>query len=58
MVKRPHGFAPLIGQCSWLLFTQGPGNLLPLGLVMFGVLFVPSIITARIDAFFRRTRAK
>jgi small-conductance mechanosensitive channel len=52
------GVAPLIGQFSWMLLTQGPGNLLPLGLVVFGVLSVPSIITAQIGAAFGSTRAK
>ena len=52
------GVAPLLGQFSWMLFTQGPGNLLPLGLVVFGVLAIPSIFTARIGAFFGGTRAK
>jgi hypothetical protein len=46
------GVAPLIGQFSWMLLTQGPGNLLPLGLVVFGILSVPSIMTAWIGAFF------
>jgi hypothetical protein len=41
-----------------MLFTQGPGNLLPLGLVVFGVLSVPSIMTARIGAFFGSKRAQ
>ena len=52
------GVAPLVGQFSWMLLTQGPGNLLPLGVVVFGVLSVPSIITARIGAFFGSKRAK
>jgi len=52
------GVAPLAGQFSWMLLTQGPGNLLPLGVVVFGVLSVPSIITARIGAFFGSKRAK
>jgi hypothetical protein len=52
------GVAPLVGQFSWMLFTQGPGNLLPLGLVMFGVLSIPSIMTARIGAFFGSKRAQ
>ena len=50
------GVAPLAGQFSWMLVTQGPGNLLPLGVVVFGVLSIPSIVTARIGAFFGRTR--
>jgi len=52
------GVAPLIGQFSWMLLTQRPGNLLPLGLVVFGVLSVPSIMTARIGAFIGSKRAE
>lgn len=44
------GIAPLVGQFVWMLLTQGPGNLLPLGVVVFGVLSAPSIMTARIGA--------
>ena len=47
------GIAPLIGQFLWMLCTQGPGNLLPLGIIVFGILSVPSIITAKIGAFIR-----
>ena len=50
------GIAPLAGQFFWMLFTQGPGNLLPLGVVVFGVLSVPSIMTAKFGAFFRSSR--
>ena len=52
------GVAPLVGQFSWMLLTQGPGNLLPLGVVVFGVLSVPPIMTARIGAFFGNKRLK
>jgi len=52
------GVAPLVGQFFWMLFTQGPGNLLPLGVVVFGMLSVPSIITARIGAFLGGRLAK
>ena len=51
------GVVPLIGQFFWMLLTQGPGNLLPLGVVVFGILSVPSIITAQIGAFFGNKRA-
>jgi len=51
------GILPLLGQFSWMLLTQGPGNLLPLGMIFFGILSVPSIIAARIGAFLRRKRA-
>ncbi|MBX3329681.1 MAG: hypothetical protein KF722_04710 [Nitrospira sp.] len=51
------GILPLLGQFSWMLLTQGPGNLLPLGMIFFGILSVPSIITARIGAFLGRKHA-
>ena len=44
------GVLPLVGQFAWMLLSQGPGNLLPLGMVVFGVLSVPSIVTARFGA--------
>ncbi|GMV50425.1 hypothetical protein FBQ96_10445 [Nitrospirales bacterium NOB] len=44
------GAAPLAGQGVWMLITQGPGNLFPLGIVMFGILALPSILTAKIGA--------
>ena len=45
------GVVPLVGQLLWMLLTQGIGNLLPLGIVVFAVLSVPSIVAARIGAF-------
>jgi hypothetical protein len=50
------GVLPLAGQFVWLLLSQGPGNLLPLGIVAFAVLSIPSIITAWIGAFIARRR--
>jgi hypothetical protein len=47
------GIAPLIGQFAWVLVTQGPGNLLPLGVVVFGILSLPSILTAKLGAWIR-----
>jgi len=44
------GVAPLAGQFTWMLVTQGPGNLLPLGVIAFGVMAIPSIITAWLGA--------
>lgn len=44
------GVAPLAGQFVWMLLSQGPGNLLPLGVIVFGILAIPSIITARLGA--------
>jgi hypothetical protein len=51
------GITPTAGQFLWMLVSQGPGNLLPLGIVAFGVLSVPSIITASIGCYFGRKRA-
>lgn len=51
------GVLPLAGQFVWMLLSQGPGNLLPLGVVVFGVLSVPAIVAARIAASFATKRA-
>ena len=51
------GITPLAGQFLWMLFTQGPGNLLPLGVIVFGVLSAPSILTAKLGAFVRSRNA-
>ena len=45
------GVAPLAGQFVWMILTQGPGNLLPLGVLVFGVFSVPPVIAAQIGAF-------
>src|SRR5262245_27155740 len=45
------GAAPLAGQFVWMLVTQGPGNLLPLGIVVFGILAIPSMLAAKLGAF-------
>ncbi|MBX3122125.1 MAG: hypothetical protein KF854_03550 [Nitrospira sp.] len=45
------GAAPVAGQALVMLLTQSPGNLLPLGIVMFGVLALPSIVTAKMGAY-------
>jgi hypothetical protein len=47
------GVAPLAGQFFWMLGTQGPGNLLPLGVIVFGLLSTPSVLTAKLGAFVR-----
>jgi hypothetical protein len=33
-----------------MLVTEGPGNLLPLGVIAFGILAIPSMITAWLGA--------
>jgi hypothetical protein len=45
------GVLPLFGQFVWMLLSPGPGNLLPLGVIVFGAVSVPPIIAARVGAF-------
>jgi hypothetical protein len=52
------GVLPLAGQFAWMLVTAGPGNVLPLGVIMFGILSVPSVITAWLGAAIARKSAK
>ncbi len=52
------GVAPFMGQFVWMLVANGPGNLLPLGVVVFGVLSLPSMLTARIGAYVATKSAK
>lgn len=52
------GVLPIAGQFVWMLVSQGPGNLLPAGLIVFGVLSVPSSIAAAIGAFVARKAGK
>ena len=49
---------PLAAQAVWMFITQGVGNLAPLGIVFFGILAIPLLISARIGAFFGKRRAK
>jgi hypothetical protein len=37
-----------------MLTTEGLGNIWPLGLIIGGILAVPTILTARLGAFLRR----
>ena len=39
-----------------MLLSQGPGNLLPLGVILFGVFSFPSVLAVRIVAFFGKKR--
>ena len=50
------GVAPFAGQFVWLLLSQGPGNLLPLGIFAFAVISVPAIVAAKIGAYFGSRR--
>lgn len=52
------GVLPIAGQFVCMLLTQGPGNLLPLGILVFGVLSVPSIIAAGVGALIATKRAR
>ena len=48
------GVLPSAGQFVWMLLYQGPGNLLPLGVIVFAVFSIPFIIAALIGAFISR----
>jgi hypothetical protein len=50
------GIVPLSGQCVWMLLTQGVGNLLPLGLIVFGLFAIPPVMTAKLGAAIGRRR--
>lgn len=52
------GIAPMVGQAAWMLLSQGAGNLLPLGLVVFAMLSIPSIVTARLGATLARWKVR
>jgi hypothetical protein len=45
------GALPFAGQFVAMLAMAGVGSLLPLGVIMFGVLSIPAILTARLGAF-------
>ena len=47
------GLAPLAGQFFAMLLMVGPGSLLPLGIIVFGVLAIPPMIVARLGAYLR-----
>lgn len=50
------GLAPFAGQFLWLLLTQGPGNLLPLGIIAFSVVSLPAVVAARVGAYVANRR--
>jgi hypothetical protein len=47
---------PMAGQAVWVLLSQGFGNLMPLGLVVFAFLSLPLVLFARIGAAIGRRR--
>jgi hypothetical protein len=51
------GVLPFVGQFATMLIGQGPGNLLPLGIVAFGIFSLPAVFAARVGAFFGVRRA-
>lgn len=52
------GLAPLAGQFFAMLLMVGPGNLLPLGVIVFGVLAIPPMIVARLAAYVQSRLAR
>ena len=47
------GAAPMAGQFFAMLLMVGWGNLLPLGIIVFGVLAIPPMMVARLGAYLR-----
>lgn len=52
------GILPLAGQLLWMLISQGPGNLLPLGVIVFGIFSIPSVVTARLGSSIATKRTR
>jgi hypothetical protein len=52
------GVAPFVGQFLWMLVSQGPGNLLPLGMAVFAVFCLPAVFLARVGASIATRRAR
>jgi hypothetical protein len=52
------GVLPIVGQFAWMLLSQGLGNLLPLGIIVFGVLSLPSIVAALVGASIATRKAR
>jgi hypothetical protein len=48
------GVLPSARQFFWMLLSQKPGNLLPLGIVVFVVISIPPVIAARAGAWLAR----
>ena len=52
------GVLPMAGQLVWMVLSQGVGNMLPLGVIVFGILSIPPVIAAWIGAFVATRRRK
>ena len=52
------GVLPMAGQLAWMVLSQGVGNMLPLGLIVFAILSIPPVIAAWIGAFVATRRRK
>jgi len=50
------GAWPFAGQFLAMLAMAGVGSLLPLGIIMFGILSIPAMLTARLGAFIASKR--
>ena len=50
------GVLPFVGQFVWMLLSQGVGNLMPLGIIVFGVMSLPAVIAAKVEAYFGKMR--
>ena len=52
------GLLPFLGQLLFLLLSEGVGNLLPIGMIVYGVCSVPAILAASLGAFIATQRAR
>ena len=52
------GVLPMVGQLAWMVLSQGVGNMLPLGVIIFAILSIPPVVAALIGAFIAIRRRK
>jgi len=52
------GVLPMAGQLAWMVLSQGVGNMLPLGLIVFAILSIPPVVAAAVGAFVARRRRR
>lgn len=45
---------PFAAQALWMILTQGIGNMLPLGLMVFGLFSIPALLTTLLGAYIGR----
>lgn len=51
------GLLPGAGQFLWMIIAHGPGNLLPLGVIAFGILSIPGVLAAQAAGYIARRKS-